>query len=302
MFRSLTSLFDQADRRLAVPVACLATALLAAGPGAVRASARPATPTGIAAAATLAGGGCSGDTDCDGISDDDEQAAPNEGDGDHNDVQDYLEATTASYPIPDGPDTAPGYITLVVNDTCAKGFENVTPSTEQQMGSQDPDYDYPYGLASFLVRCENAQVKFIVDFSFDDGDLKHHKKRHGHLGVVKRHHRGKGKDLLDEAYRKYAPNPVPEGSGPVGPGAEPGWFTLENATADFTDWGDDVWSFTLKDGDLGDSEAGDGMIVDPGGVGFVPGAPALPHFAVFGLALALAAAGVVRLRRGSVAG
>jgi len=292
-----------ATRNLPVPGAASLVAVVLALGGLARPAAAailsPAALEAMAGAGVLAGG-CEGDNDCDGVPDAVENGAPNNGDGNNDDQQDANQNDVASYPVPEGLGTEPGYLTLVVDSDCG-GLYGVKPYVEEDLlPASDADFTYPWGLVAFHVTCANADVNLIYAPAEADIHKKAGSKAPRTLWSMKRHGHIKGAGT-EMSYRKYAPNPVPSGpsggSGPTG-GSGPFdensvFFTLENA-----EFGENSVSFHLSDGELGDNVGGDDEIRDPGGVG-VPAipAPAMPSWSIVAVALALAAAGAWRLRR-----
>ena len=121
-------------------------------------------------------------------------------------------------------------MTLVLSN-CTQ-LRNVTALPESPA---DPDYDYPFGLVSFEIPCENGTV-----------NITYH---------------GAG-DLTGYTYRKY---------GPTTPGnpETTGWYDFSTYA---TIAGNGV-TLSFQDDRLGDNIGGDGKIVDPGGPGN-PGAVA----------------------------
>lgn len=255
----------------------------------------------VAPVARVHAGGCSGDSDCDGIPDEVEDGAPNGGDGNNDKEVDRNQNNVASYPVPVGAGTWPGYITLVVQSDCG-GLFGVTPYVEEDMPVSDPDFDYPLGLVGFHVTCPNADVTFTYLPPKDLPRGGKSKLKPMSWGLP-RHGKAHQAQEVEPSYRKFAPNPVPTSgpTGPSGPGLLPGpsfpegsiWFTLEGAEV-----GTNSFSFHLSDGALGDDMAGDDEIRDPGGPGFpVVPVPALPPWGVLVMASALVGAGIWRVRR-----
>lgn len=159
------------------------------------------------------------------------------------------------------------------NGGCSE-LTDVHTETEGALGT-DPDYDYPYGLVGFALACAGSvDVTLII---------------HSPYGTVPLVH------------RKFGPTPPSFDN--------PDFYTLPGAIFGSTQipagTGPTVTtvSFTLTNGELGDSTpAGDGMIVDPGGPALVSVAAA-PAVSTRGLAFALlllsavAALGLQRRRR-----
>ncbi|MHC1623205.1 MAG: choice-of-anchor U domain-containing protein, partial [Candidatus Methanospirareceae archaeon] len=126
--------------------------------------------------------------------------------------------------------TNQGYMTLVLSN-CTQ-LKNVTALPESPA---DPDYDYPFGLVSFEIMCENGTVEIIYN------------------GTT---------DLAGYTYRKY---------GPTTPGnlGTTGWYDFSTYA---TIAGNRV-TLSFQDDRLGDDTGDDGVIVDQGGPG-IPGAVA----------------------------
>ncbi|HCO95343.1 MAG TPA: hypothetical protein DIU00_15575 [Phycisphaerales bacterium] len=176
------------------------------------------------------------DNDGDGVSNAEEDGAPNGGDGNGDEIPDKYQSNVTSLPTA----TNRGYMTLVLSN-CTQ-LQNVTALTESPA---DPDYDYPYGLVSFEIMCENGTVEIIYN------------------GTT---------DLAGYTYRKY---------GPTTPGNQEttGWYDFSTYA---TIAGNRVL-LSFQDDRLGDNIGGDGKIVDPGGPGN-PGAVAqVPALTPIGL-------------------
>ena len=210
--------------------------------------------------------GQSGDGDGDGSSDSAEDAGPNGGDANADGIADSLQAGVVSLPDLGGSD----YISLEVSEGCLH-LNAVTVQAENELGSQDPSYDYPLGLVGFTLPCASGEVTM--------------------------HFFGAAAEEVS-SYRKF---------GPLTPGDSnsTAWYALPGAT--WTEWligAEPVVrvSFSLTDGELGDATGVDGQIVDPGGPALASspavGLPVLsPHGLVL-LAATLLAAGIRRHRSG----
>jgi hypothetical protein len=214
------------------------------------------------------------DDDGDGVPNSVEDAAPNGGDGNGDGTPDSEQPNVASMPAASGG----GYLTVEVspgNGGCSE-LTGVHTQSEGALGT-DPEYDYPFGLVGFTLACAGSvDVTVIV---------------HAPYGTV------------PLVYRKFGPTPPSFDN--------PNFYTLPGAIFGSTQipagTGPTLTtvSFTLTNGELGDSTpAGDGMIVDPGGPARASAvaAPA-PAVSAWGLAVALlllsavAAVGLQRRRR-----
>lgn len=106
--------------------------------------------------------------DQDSVDDAVEDAAPNNGDGNYNEVPDAEEGNVVSLPSAD----PAKYITLTLNeDSCY--FTSVSVDPEEDMPVQDSAYHYPGGIVSFTVQCPSPGMEltvsiFYFDFDFSD--------------------------------------------------------------------------------------------------------------------------------------
>jgi uncharacterized repeat protein (TIGR01451 family) len=112
------------------------------------------------------------DVDGDGVDNVIENGAPNNGDGNSDNIPDSTQNTVAS--LPNAVNGA--YFTLVVKGNCSQ-IDAVTVSTEADLGT-DSAFDYPDGLLGFELPCTKATVTVYY---------------HGQAG------------LLTGLYRKYGP-------------------------------------------------------------------------------------------------
>lgn len=89
--------------------------------------------------------------DNDGITAAVEQAAPNDGDVDENGFIDSVEQNVSSFVNA----VSTNYASVVTTGDCVR---NDSPSAveESSLGAQDGGYDYPLGIISFEVECQNA--------------------------------------------------------------------------------------------------------------------------------------------------
>ena len=177
--------------------------------------------------------------DGDGVFNAVEDGAPNEGDGNWDGIPDRTQPNVTSLPTA----TNRGYMTLVLSN-CTQ-LKNVTALTESPA---DPDYDYPYGLVSFGIMCENGTVNITYH---DAGDLTRY------------------------TYRKY---------GPTTPGnpETTGWYDFSTYAIIAGNW----VTLSFQDDRLGDDTGNDGVIVDqggPGNPGAVAQAPALTPIGLLAL-------------------
>jgi hypothetical protein len=193
------------------------------------------------------------DNDGDGVFNAVEDGAPNGGDGNGDGIPDRDQSNVTSLPTA----TNRGYMTLVLSN-CTQ-FKNVTALTESPA---DPDYDYPYGLVSFEIMCENGTVEITYN------------------GTA---------DLAGYTYRKYGPTTR-------GNPETTGWYDFSTYA---TIVGNKV-TLSFQDDRLGDDTGDDGVIVDQGGLG-IPGAvaqvPALTPVGIIALVGLLSAIAAISIRK-----
>jgi hypothetical protein len=169
------------------------------------------------------------DDDGDGISNAEEDGAPNGGDGNGDGTPDSLQSHVGSITSA----TGAGYLVVEIMAGCPQ-LENVQVYAESSLGSDDY-FDYPYGLVGFDLPCSTATVR--VSFH----------------GVS---------DLSRFTYRKFGPLP-PGFLDPQWytlPGATFGTEDIGGQTVAYAE-------FSLVDGQLGDDTGIDGVIRDQGGPG-----------------------------------
>jgi hypothetical protein len=184
------------------------------------------------------------DTDGDGVGDSVENSAPNSGDGNDDDIADYLQADVSSLPDASGVD----YVTVVVEGGCT-ALLDVAALEELAMPAQDAACSYPFGLLEFRLACSTATITLIFH----------------------------AVPSLEGPYRNYGPT-VP------GAPATSDWYTLPTATFGTTTiTGIPVASVILglTDGALGDDTGADGQITGRGGP--ATAAPALPMLSPIGV-------------------
>lgn len=177
------------------------------------------------------------DDDGDGVPGVVEEGASGGGDGNDDGIPDRTQPNVTSLPTA----TNQGYMTLVLSN-CTQ-LQNVTALTE---APDDPDYDYPYGLVSFVIPCENGTVEII--------------------------YHDPAADLTGHTYRKY---------GPTTPGDDgtTAWYDFSTYA---TIAGNRV-TLSFQDDRLGDDTGDDGKIVDQGGPGTPGAAATVPALTPIGL-------------------
>ncbi len=169
------------------------------------------------------------DDDGDGVSTIMEEAGPNQGDSNGDNLSDCLQANVATTTDANG-----DYRTLEVNGlTCAKISEFIV-HPEGQMSESDLEYDFPFDLNAFRIPCAGT-----VDIQL-----------YFHNSI----------DLTGFIYRKYGPME------PDGPISEWYNFPVTISTAVIGGQTLGTVSFQLTDGDMGDATGVDSLIVDPGGL------------------------------------
>jgi hypothetical protein len=212
------------------------------------------------------------DDDGDGVSNAEEDGAPNGGDGNDDGTADRLQSHVASFA------GAAGYLTVIVDP--ADGCDQLLALDSMPEGAleADPGFRYPLGYVSFTVECTSAGADAPVDVLFHGGSL-----------------------WPPIGYRNYGPQ-APDFGGPAG------FYDLPGAIFDTVIVpGDGITpraSFTLTDGQLGDHEAADATISTLGGPAFAASEFGIPTLGaagavVFAVLLGLVAVLVLmRLRAG----
>lgn len=94
-----------------------------------------------------------GDQDLDGVSNEIEQAGPNNGDANNDSVPDHTQSEVVSIAMSSG-----SYITL---DGGSCDFRNVAIRQEAELDSEDQAYDYPDGLLEFVGNCPSLQLTLL---------------------------------------------------------------------------------------------------------------------------------------------
>lgn len=104
--------------------------------------------------------GSATDFDSDGISDEEENAAPNNGDGNDDGTLDSLQSTISSYRI----NNSSTYATFTT-DGCS---ENGTVSSlgESDLVAQDSNFEYPFGLTDFSLNCSRGGTVEVTKIIF----------------------------------------------------------------------------------------------------------------------------------------
>jgi len=208
------------------------------------------------------------DDDGDGVSNAEEDGAPNGGDGNTDGTADRLQGAVASFV------GTVGYLTVIVDP--ADGCDQLLALTALPEGAlgTDPGYRYPLGFVSFTIECASAGAAAPIDVLFHQGS-----------------------PWPPVAYRNYGPQ-APDFGGPVG------FYELTGALFDTVlipgEGETPRASFTLTDGEPGDHEATGGTIETLGGPAFSAGdfsIPALGRTGTILFALLIALAAVVVLGR-----
>jgi len=179
------------------------------------------------------------DADLDGASSQDENAAPNGGDGNNDGIPDVDQTSVASIPLSStrrealikssvrsqGAGSQP-YLTIAIRGGSCDNIVNAQVLSVDDY-PQEPAYELPVGMVSFeLPGCESA----IVDLIYADTDL-----------------------AIADRFRNF---------GPQTPGdlSTLSNYDFANAARD-----DNTWTLTLGDGELGDVRPQDGAILFRGG-------------------------------------
>ncbi len=112
------------------------------------------------------------DFDADGITDEVEDAGPNNGDGNNDGIPDRLQPTVSTYII------GSTYVTFVTQGCSANG--SVSSLTEDSLGVVDEGFTYPFGLTDFVLNCSVGDTVEISKYVFADveiSDFEVHKYR-----------------------------------------------------------------------------------------------------------------------------
>ncbi len=207
---------------------------------------------------------CQEDEDSDGVNNDTEDSAPNNGDGNGDGAMDSNQSHVTSLPTPDNA----RYITLVEES------ENALHDVKtQRPGTQnipvDPNYTYPFGVISFKINTTGT-TKVKIYF-------------HGIL------------DLTGYIYRKYGPTPD---------NPQPHWYTFPNVRFGQENIGGNIVAYaelTLGDQQIGDSDSTVGVILDPGGPALpktaVKAVPTLNEWGIILTVLFISLTGALTLRK-----
>jgi Bacterial Ig domain len=88
--------------------------------------------------------------DTDGVSDNTESLAPNNGDANGDNIQDNLQSNVASL----GDSVTGKYVSITVDPTSpCQTISNISVNTEEANGKDDINYDYPVGFVNFVSPC-----------------------------------------------------------------------------------------------------------------------------------------------------
>lgn len=98
------------------------------------------------------------DEDEDGISDEIENGAPNDGDGNEDGIPDSQQNNVASFVSP----ITSQYVTLAVSDDCSLSSVSLSASSEKAV--QDIAFKYPVGLVNFTATCEGDEAAVEIRF------------------------------------------------------------------------------------------------------------------------------------------
>lgn len=104
------------------------------------------------------------DDDNDGISDEEENAAPNDGDANGDEVLDSEQQNVASFVNT----ITSSYTVLAVDDSCT--ITSAVIDTESENGVQDSGYTYPVGMLNFTIECEEGFTTEVNIFEFGEDD------------------------------------------------------------------------------------------------------------------------------------
>lgn len=103
--------------------------------------------------------GSATDFDSDGVSDATEDAAPNGGDGNDDNILDKYQPTVSSYTVGSIP------VTFETTGCSANGSVSSLSTTSL---SSDGSFSYPYGLTDFTLNCSRGDTATITKYVFDD--------------------------------------------------------------------------------------------------------------------------------------
>ncbi len=214
-------------------------------------------------ASTLTGGLVGDDDDGDGVSNEEEDAAPNNGDANADGTADRLQGHVASLA-----GTA-GYATVAVDPSGGCNQLLVLNLLGGDTFGADPGFSYPLGFVSFTVQCASSGASAPTEVVFHQDSI-----------------------WPPAAYRNFGPQ-APAFGGPVG------FYDMPGAIFDTVvipgEGARPRTSFTLIDGQLGDHQSAGATIVTVGG-------PALASAAINAIpTMGTAGAGIFVLLIGLVA-
>ena len=106
--------------------------------------------------------GSAGDFDSDGVSDVEEDAAPNNGDGNDDGIADSIQATVSSFEI----SNSTTYTTFVTNGCSENG--TVSSLSEDNLVDTDGNLEYPFGLTDFSLNCSRGATVNVTKYVFTD--------------------------------------------------------------------------------------------------------------------------------------
>lgn len=111
------------------------------------------------------------DTDADGVTDADEDGAPNNGDGNEDGIADKLQPTVTSFVDVNGNH----YITFAV--TGCRENSNVAVLEFAALNARDNGYEYPFGLTDFTLNCSRGDTASITMYTFSEEGVNGFKPR-----------------------------------------------------------------------------------------------------------------------------
>lgn len=114
------------------------------------------------------------DSDNDGVSDEDEQNSPNQGDANNDGIQDSSQPNVSSQKSPDN-----NFVTLVSGGGECSEIDEFSQISESSLSTSSEDVDYPEGLSDFTLNCtgvgDTAEIELYYYVDEDYTDIQFYK-------------------------------------------------------------------------------------------------------------------------------